>query len=380
MSNTATAFLYLLICGICVYLTNNIPVNAFVGSPSYDDKKKSLLTFLFPILIFTLFWGLRYGVGTDYFHYKDLYESADVFSESHGQAGYELGYLMTNRLFQIFNFSYLSIFIYTSFVFIFSVYFYCRQETRLYTLFAIFFFMTGPVLFAQNGTRQMLSISFFLIGIVFLGKKQLVPFLIFAAIGYFNHRSIVVPIVIITLLYFIKPLHINKYLLVGLNIALFLFGHNLQELFIYRFEDVAVLLTYGDYVSGALERVNTDLVYNTGIGRILLVIVNSVIFLSQELFLTRKKDIRYYMYWCFIIGANLTPLFWGNETLGRISISFTNLAWGSYALAATSLSKKKEAFSQVIVIGLIAWSILSFIISVEANSSGCGSYHMVDLF
>lgn len=380
MSRVATAFLYILICFICVYLTSRIPKRSFLGNSDYKMRKADYWSYFLPILVFTLFWGLRYEVGTDYSEYTMVYESTDKMSETHGILGFEKGFLLTNKFFQLLGFSSISIFIYSSFVYVVTLYFWCHQETRLYAIFAVFFFMTGPVLFAQNGTRQMLAMCFFLCGLVFLGKNKFLPWLIFVFLAYMNHRSLIIPSVIMTLLFLIKPLHINKYVLIILNIFLFLFGREFQVLFINRMEDVATLLAYENYVEGALEKVNTELVYNTGIGRFLLVIVNSIVFLSQDLFLTGKKDARYYAYWCFLIGVNLTPLFWGNETLGRLSVSFSSLSWTTLALSMTALINTKKADKQLVVIGVIAWQIVSFYISVIANSNGCGSYQMIDLF
>lgn len=381
MSTTITALLYILVSLLCVTLTSRIPRRAFVGSPLYEQKRaKDYSYFLAPIMVFTLFWGLRYDVGTDYLEYTRVYESTDWMAETHGALGYEKGFILTNKFFQLLGFSSISIFIYSSFVFVFALYFWCHEETRRYSIFAVFFFMTGPVLFAQNGTRQMLAMSFFLCGLVFLGRKKIIPWLIFVFLAYMNHRSIIVPSVIMTVLFLVKPLHINKYVLIIINILLFLFGRELQVLFINRIEGVATLLAYENYVEGALEKVNTELVYNTGIGRFLLVIVNSIVFLSQDLFLTGKKDARYYAYWCFLIGVNLTPLFWGNETLGRLSLSFSLLSWATLALSMTALVNSKKEIAQMIVICVIARQLISFCISVVANSSGCGSYQMIDLF
>ena len=381
MSRIETALLYILVSLLCVTLTSYIPRRVFVGSPLYEQKKaKDYYYFLAPIMVFTLFWGLRYDVGTDYLEYTLVYESTDLMAETHGALGYEKGYILTNKFFQLLGFTSISIFIYSSFVFVFTLYFWCLEETRLYTIFAVLFFMTGPVLFAQNGTRQMLAISFFLCGLVFLGRKKIIPWLIFVFIAYMNHRSLIIPSVIMTVLSFIKPLHVNKYVLIIINIFLFVYGRELQVLFINRIEGVANLLAYENYIDGALRKVNSELVYNTGIGRFLLVIVHSIVFLSQDLFLTGKKDARYYVYWCYIIGVNLNPLFWGNETLGRLSVSFSSLSWASLALSMTALSNFKKGVFQLIVVGVLAWTIISFYIAVNANSNGCGSYHLIDLF
>lgn len=87
---------------------------------------------LIPILIYTLFWGMRYDVGADYLAYKGFYNNTPE--------DFEFGFKMLLSILNFLGFNYISLFVVTSLVSIVSVYIVAKYEDRRFGCYAIFFF------------------------------------------------------------------------------------------------------------------------------------------------------------------------------------------------------------------------------------------------
>ena len=104
MSQTILLYIFILIG--CIITTSFTPRSIY-GKYSQQIGIKYYLYVLIPIVLYTLFWGLRYDVGADYFGYIDYFNEMpeDI----------EIGYKALNYFLKELGFSYVSIFIVTSF-------------------------------------------------------------------------------------------------------------------------------------------------------------------------------------------------------------------------------------------------------------------------
>ena len=212
----ATLFLYFVVMLACVGFTALIPTHAFAEYNNTDTKWwKFYVIAIVPIMIYTLFWGLRYDVGADYLAYKDIFENPN----DHWRI--EVGFIGINNVLKSLGGNYISIFVFTSAVNILSVYSVCKKKNKDFACFSIFFYYTtSAVFFAQNGIRQMLCSSLVLFLLSIIGdinndkKRRLNSILIilFGVAAYFIHKSSGVVFVILLLLNMIPTIKMNKYI------------------------------------------------------------------------------------------------------------------------------------------------------------------------
>lgn len=368
-----TVALYTLIMIIMVATTAMIP------SSTYSPNKKKMLRYWLiasvPIIIYTLFWGLRYEVGTDYTRYVRWFYESDIkeFSDDYL-------YILLNWTLRNAGFSEVSEFVVTSFLCILPIFIFTYHNNRAFACFAVlFFFLTGAVFFAQNGIRQALSLSILSISVLFLEKRKIVGALIVFVIAFLIHKSAIFTIMLLTILYFVPYYKANKYIILVVYVAFEIMGHMFQTE-IMNYKGVIVFLGFEDQIENALWRIEESVSYNSGLGRILRMILTSAVILYQDKLLTREKD-RVYYFWClFIVGILLARVFSGNIILERVSKSFTLLDFFTYSFVCSYIVNKKKQkmnLATIIPILLIIGFSLTFVIAILNGSNGVSPYQMV---
>lgn len=377
---TYTLLIYLIILGIMLLSTATVPFKHFGGK--YGEfthhNQHYILRYIFPIMIYTIFWGVRYGVGTDYFAYQSDFANPMLISDR-----LEIGYKLLVSLLSYFNNGFLVFLLITSFVNIVSVYSISRYKGHYFLLFAIFFFWsTGTVLSAQNGIRQMLATSVFLIGMhPFVQRRWSIWLIIIFAASCF-HKTIWIPAIILMLLGIFPKIQINKYLLVSLYLFLEFFGYSYQGLIFSWFEPIISTMDYEHYTEAISSSLNSSIELSSGIGMILRTVLTSIIILNQDnsIYYTSKKNLTYYMYMIFLLGILLSPIFSGNQILYRVVSYFTMLSFFTYATVCTDLLKRRYSRNDIkslIVVFIVVTYLAFFCVTYQTNS--CGVYKIINL-
>lgn len=150
---------------------------------------KVLAVFVFFILVF--FSSLRYDVGIDYMHYRDLYYNPNSSSFDNIEPLYKL-FLYTLRYLNLdpqFQFIITSILIES--LFTYNVFKYSKYKT--FTL-SMFFLLPPLYLTTFNLIRQSISVMIFLIAFRFLVNRDFIKFFSFMSLSILIHKTTVIAI------------------------------------------------------------------------------------------------------------------------------------------------------------------------------------------
>lgn len=151
----------------------------------------SNISYWIPVLLFTIIFGIRYGVGVDYFTYMDIYENWNIGDLRWATDEYGFAFIcdLCTRLglslpifFSIFSFLQI-LFIYLAF-----------RERKLvlaYSVLALFFTGIGISGF-NNIIRQAVSFCIFVYALTFIEKKQVIYYFLCVLLATLFHLSAVI--------------------------------------------------------------------------------------------------------------------------------------------------------------------------------------------
>jgi len=153
-------------------------------------KAPAVLLSSFAFFILFIPTALRYGVGTDFFSYYNIYNHPELHSRI------EAGFASVNSILRYFNLSaqwgmaaYAFIFFYV------SIRSYPKKSSWVFHVL----FISSLLFFSFNGIRQSIAVAFISLSILFFINKEVLKSITYTIIGGFFHKSafIILPIIIL---------------------------------------------------------------------------------------------------------------------------------------------------------------------------------------
>lgn len=170
----------------------------FVFWGKYGSSTKNEINFwmysLMPILMYSVITGCRYGWGPDYPAYKLRLENALTYDEE------QLGFKWINQTIKLLDIDYVGGYIIYSLIFITSAFILIRSYRKV-SSYMYYFLIPATLLFVTSAIRQGLALSFVLLALYFLNKKNWLAIVLSVLIGYSIHNSILITVVIIGAVY-----------------------------------------------------------------------------------------------------------------------------------------------------------------------------------
>ena len=203
--------LFILICSVTIL---------FVSS---DNKEISTINWYLIFLIVFLFSGLRYQVGTDYVHYKYVFDhlsTDDIAVFEYGNYGLMYLVHLTGGPFQLYILISSYIICYSFFRFIKS--FSIDKSTSLF----VFLFFGLFFLSSLNFIRQFLAISFFILALCSISENKGSKAIMFFIVSVLFHTSALVTLPIFVL-YKLNLSLKHVIALVGFTLVILSVSHNL---------------------------------------------------------------------------------------------------------------------------------------------------------
>lgn len=370
-----TTFIYVVISLLCVVTTSMTPRYIYGKSTISLNSIKYFISCFTPIIIYTLFWGLRENVGTDYAAYKTIFYAIDSDNER-----IEPIYYFLNVFFREIGFSHISIFILTSFISIWSLFYIARYESRTFACFLIyFFFTTNLVFFYQNGIRQSIAFSFLMILISRIHDYKLWKLCLLGLIAWGFHKSSLVPLAIILTLRIAPQIKINKYILIAILFFLTFFGGQLYVYIFSKFNFLFGLLGYTGYEEN-IDKFERAVEYSSGLGLLLKLFLNClIIFYQDKYYHAHKKFPIYYVYIFFLIGILFEPIIAENDIMRRLNVYFINTKFIVFAYICSCILKTKQVNkkNQLFTIFIVFSCLLLYIAAILSNSNDCVPYKTI---
>ncbi|CAL2090693.1 conserved membrane hypothetical protein [Tenacibaculum sp. 190524A05c] len=338
----------------------------FLEETKIDFKYLSVLIFISFIV------GYRYFVGVDWEGYvNDFNDFKLSLYKGFSSQYYEYGYYILTYFISEFNFGYevlFSIVAYISWFFIFK-----SVHARILPMFIFFLFADEYFFWSMNGVRQFAAISFWLISIRYIIKRNLVKFILYVFLGSLFHKSLLVLIPIYYLPFnklYNKKWWIIIYLFTVLLANVEVFSNFLRKFILFLGDSISIVNRYVRYIdSGRLESQNTAL----GLGFYFKIGINLLIILFSDKVIEMLPKLKIYFV-LFFIGAVTFNVFYDFQLIGRFNHFF--LINRALVLALIYYFLIRNLRYKLILNGVVVLYFVLFLYSIYKSSNMCNPYNL----
>lgn len=355
---------------------------------STSPSKQAKLWGSLPILLFTLVFGLRYGVGVDYNNYVEIYEETqNTYSslrELIENERYELGFSIILYVCHFLEAPVYVLFSILAFIQIFLIYKTFNEENNILPYVYAVLIFSGLCMYSfMNIIRHEIAFCIFLFSIKYIRDNKLLKYLICCLLALTFHKSAI----LLFPLYFLwirRKSIFNKPAIEVLFVLICFLGSFVTQWqnILHIFDNAIIMLGYEDYIERADEMVVNSKI---GITRILNLAATIVIILnSRKIKSFFNSSLLNIIYDLFIIGTCMSYLFIGSMMLGRIIVYFshTHFVIWAYALSYLYQTRKHslvQLTSYITIIFSLFITYSSFIYNCKNNTGAYVSYFQTDL-
>ena len=324
-------------------------------------KKKSYAPLFWGLFFYSVIFGLRYGVGTDYFSYLNSYLSP---SSDLGFREAERGFYLFTRFFADLDMPFTVYFGVIAFLQISLIFYSERPNKFIYPFLALTFMLECVWLSYANIMRQSLAFSFFAVALSFAERKKIVLHYVFILLAISIHMSAVYLILIYPIYILVRKRGHGflgtKIQLILFVVAVFLGNDLFIGKYIYQIDDFTALVGYDSYTTSAdmheflLKSEETRL----GIGYYLSLLVHILLISYGNKICDYYKNERLsFIYKLFFVGSVLSYLFASSMMLTR---SIMYLHGFGFIIGAYVLYYLKKSARKVQIILLLSLYCLIF--------------------
>ena len=321
------------------------------ASTKVSNKKIKILLQVLSALPFFIIAAIRYDVGTDYLsRYTIDFENIRNGGMPYNQ---EIGFALFEKLCALISDDIIFLFIATSAIIIFAIYFLIYKNSKN-PMLSIFIFFAGGFFFQSlNIVREYIAIAILILSYKYLLEDRYWIFFIFASLAFTIH---VTSIVFIIGVFMKKKNYLNLRVIILLGLFFIVFNPILNKALMY----IINITRFSAY---------KDLAFNRSEIRYLSLIMNLIIYLLLYYLYKKKQseineDDRFYLNMqgiailCVLMGAVFYPLFrlaYYFSILQIISIPYFlyNYKEKNEMLQIKIIKKMKIKKSLIIKLGLI---------------------------
>lgn len=289
------------------------------------------------LVLYSIIMGLRYGVGTDFFSYQNMYDGTMYGLEVEKEPGFVaiIKFAVTLGLgnpFCLFTYAFIQLFL------IFKTF---SGYKQVFPFMVITFMLSEEWLMYANVIRHMIAFAIFVYALKFIINRNLIKYLLAIALACLFHKSAAVLIVIYPI-YLIRPSFFNKrsiqFILLGGSLVMM--NLNFIQEFIAYFDKLIVLLGYGDKY---LMDDRMDMEVSIGLGFLVeICIALTIIFFSPKVKLYFNSPLLNISYDLFFIGLLIKYSFIGSMLIQRMNLFFLGFTFIAAAFTMAYLFKTRK--------------------------------------
>lgn len=349
---------------------------------SYIGRAKSQWKYMvYAIALYALVFGVRYGVGVDFFNYMHNYLAYTTTSGgwSISQA-FEPGFAFINKALSAFHAHYTVFFGVIAFLQVYFSFLAFKRESRLYPYLIFTFMVLAQWLTYSNGLRQIMAVSFWIWAIKFLAERKPWHYYIAVALAFSMHSSAIM-LVIFYPLYHWKDCWIKniKVQFVLLAISLVLMKVDIIQNLMQNIDTVIQMTRYDDYLQQEkATQIHSVAQIGVGFAVTLLTIILIILFSNKTRAFVKSRyfDVAYDL---FIIGVCLKYIFINSMMFSRINYYFINLLFiiAAYTLHYAHHNNKPLFYT---ILGLITLTFLFVILNGDENTATYVFFWQKDLY
>lgn len=366
-----------IILNISLFITL-IVTGYYISKYNNFDSKRYWIIASTSIIVYSIIEGLRYDRGTDYMQYKDLFEYSLNIQAIEGFGQVEPLFIIFNKFFRFFNFSYPYIFIFYSLILIIAAYYFIKDHKNV-ALFAVPFFLMSTISQSENLVRQFMAFSFILISLRFLLNNSWIKFGVLITMAVLTHASSILILPFLLLLKYVKNPFGNLYIILGLYFLSWLWKPQYWGNYVTFFQNIASSFNfYQGYLTNADIWLSGERLADVNSHFPLLSIIKTFLFnvgmivLGYRILDKYRSNNYSFYFFLYVIGAISQRLTYLVEPLYRISLVFY-MFWFivlAYIVYDSFSCKTKSLFERIVVYYLIFSVIYAYAITlVRVDSS-----------
>lgn len=340
-------------------------ISAYVSS-----RKNKFSYILMGFFVYSIFMGVRYGVGRDYFAYKNIFELYNNTGEFiYDRLGLMFKFLISGVSFFCGSYSvFLGV---VAFFQIFLIFKSFQSSIFIYP-YLVFTYMIGcEWLGYANGLRQILAFCFFVYSIQYIPCKKKSRYFLCLIVAVLCHKSALILIPS----YWIFTYKKEWFVSVKKQLTLLIFSLVLMKIdivldFVSLVEPFVVFLGYEQYINESSNHLHREV--DVGIGFYVLLLINIILIVnSKKVKLFFRNEVLTIIYNFYFFGVLWSYVFVNSLILNRINYYTYGF---QYIVAAFTLyyfyyNRNRKMFS---ILGLLF--ILIFIATMYRMSTNTSMY------
>jgi len=322
------------------------------------SKKESSLCFV--VFIYASVMGMRYGVGIDFYNYKDLYLGWDASEYKYNDI-VEPGYGLLMSVCKIVGLSYPAFFFLLSFLQLFFILFTLKNINGSVPYVCLSFILTGiGVISFTNGIRQCLSFSLFVYSLNYICRRSFAKYLFVILVATSIHKSALMLLPFYAFAY-VNITFLEKKIMAFIPaICIFIMFSGIENEFLGYFDTIIFFLGYDKYLDRSEMM---DVIASLGFTDILYAIINTAIILSIKrirMTFEKQSNLIRIIYLLWLIGIIGETLFRGSLMLQRVFLYFTSFKFIMYGLF---LLYTRKNYSKKIY-GISGYNLMFYFVNV----------------
>lgn len=285
--------------------------------------------------IYAIIFGLRYGVGTDFFGYLKEYESIRQYGVE--QSRHEIGFHYLTKFIAHLNLHYGFYFAIVAYIQVRLIITALKPDKYIYPLLSVTFILGCIWLSYCNGLRQILAFCIYAYAIRCIIEKKPFMYYLLVSIAFLFHKSALLLMIFYPIFRRKKEWISNiKIQYVCLGIALLMMYTGYVQNFIKQMEGILSLTGYEVYTQGDYSKyMLSSSKISLGLGFFITLIQNVIIF-SQSNKAKRYLQNTYFtiIYNLFFVGVLIKYAFISSQLVNRINYYFLGFDYlvGAYVL------------------------------------------------
>lgn len=347
----------LLIQTISVYI-GLLALMFYFSKKSISVQRKNLMWM--PVVIYTLVFGMRYGVGIDYYSYAGYYNSALLGAKNLYLDSIEPSFKFivdTCAFFDIGEIPYMCIIVFLQIVFLFAAF---KEERYILPYLSVVIILTGVAQMQyMNIMRQTIAWGIFVYSIRYIEKGAFFKYCLFILLAISFHTSaiILLPAYLVRFVY--KSLDkISIQLILLLFFIAFTVVNPLDEL-MRQFDNFVTVTRYSDYSTFDDSLINNEEARSLGLFDILQFVLYIIIILnSKKLKVFYGRERFGMMYFLFFVGVLASLLFRGSTLFTRVIQYFAGFDVIIYAYCLYYWKKQRKVVPAYKTIAILFYLII----------------------
>ena len=286
------------------------------GLSKYAQKTHTWSPIIIALLLYAIIFGVRYGVGTDFFSYLNYFKYPSYINEN-----VESGFIFLIKLLSSLGFHYSFFYGIIAFIQIYLVYKSIQQYDYAFASLTFVFMFGAFWLTFANGLRQILAFCILVYAITYLVRGKWIQYIILGILAMLFHKSAIIPLIIYPV-FCIKKLYFNNtfWQIIGLALSLVLMNVNIISFVLSNVERIIYALGYEFYLEDGAE-FSKETEY--GLGFFITLFSYIILIINSKGMKQMYKDTWIpFAYNLFYIGVILKYLFISSLLFSRINYYF----------------------------------------------------------